>query len=334
VIVFNPFDKRSVAWDVASDVRTHEQARHFAEALMLPAKVDGSRFFTDSACMIVAGVINSLNRTHSSNWDLRRLIHLTANRRRLERVLSGSDLIDQFFSPPETFANIRNTIANCMAGLATIAALWKHAQRKMSLKQWVSAGDSILVLGESADLQAPLQRMNRLACSMIFTSFLSEPESPRRCRLWFFCDDLRGAGRLDLLPALLNGRSKGVRCVLGSQDIEGLNHGYGSEEITKEILNSCASVSWLKPSSTDTAEWAAERCGHALFPSEFLNIPDFASGNVHGVHMIKGLGGVFKASAHYEFPKPEVLDFDPRPESEQFLEPWGPDDDKWLDAGK
>ena len=59
----------------------------------------------------------------------------------------------------------------------------------------------------------------------------------------------------------------------------------------------------------------------SILPSEFLHLPDFASGNVHGVHTIEGLGGAFKASARYEFQKLDVLDFDPRPESEQILEP-------------
>jgi hypothetical protein len=68
-------------------------------------------------------------------------------------------------------------------------------------------------------------------------------------------------GRFDALPMMLNARSKGVRCVLGFQDIEGLQTAYGSREEAMEILNRCASVSWLKLNSPDTAQWASDRTG-------------------------------------------------------------------------
>jgi hypothetical protein len=116
LIIFNPVDKRSVAWDIAADVNSPSQAHAFAEGL-LQNKTEGSQFFTKSASVIVAGVINSLNQTHSENWDLRRLILLTTDRRKLESVLVGSDLIQQYFSQPVTFANIQSTIVARMAGL-------------------------------------------------------------------------------------------------------------------------------------------------------------------------------------------------------------------------
>ncbi len=333
VIVFNPADNRSVAWDIAADVKTPDEAVNFAQALILRAELPGGQFFTHAACAIVTGVINSLNRTHSKNWDLRRLILLTTIRSKLERVLAGSDLIGQYFEP-RTFANIHSSIVTRMAEFKAIAALWKHTGSKISLKEWLSARGSILVLAENLKLHPSLQHINRCAFTTISTAFLSEPESPKESRLWFFCDDLVGAGWLDLLPALMNARSKGVRCVLGFQDIEGLGSVYGNPVTPPEILNLCRSISWLKTNSAKTAEWASNFCGGVLPPSEFQNLPQFASGNSHGVHMIKGFDGIFKASAHHQFQKSDVLDFDPRPESQQFLEPWGPDDDKWFEGAE
>jgi hypothetical protein len=92
-----------------------------------------------------------------------------------------------------------------------------------------------------------------------------------------------------------------VRCVLGFQDIEGLALAYGNQETPKEIVNRCATVAWLKLTSIETAKWASSRCRGAMSPAEFLSLPDFSSGNVHGVHMIKGLGGVFKSSAPHQY---------------------------------
>ena len=66
-----------------------------------------------------------------------------------------------------------------------------------------------------------------------------------------------------------------------------------------------------------------------LLPSDFLSLPDFAAGTVHGIHLIRGIGDVFRASAHYEFPKTNPADdFQARPDSQVDLDPWNDEDDK------
>jgi hypothetical protein len=204
-------------------------------------------FFTNAARNIVAGVVDSLNRTHPGNWDLRRLILLTATREMLGRVLAKTTLPDRYFKPDDTFANIHNEISNVMVPLETVAALWKHTDKMISLKKWALEGDSILVLAGKEDLRAALEIINRVALKMVSTTFLSQRESPKRARLWFFCDELKIAGRLDALPDLLNGRSKGIRCVLGFQDIEGSVLAYNNDlYLAKEILNRCMTANCAK----------------------------------------------------------------------------------------
>ena len=361
VMVLNPFDKRSVAWDLLADIKTPNDASNFANSLIPPDNRDENAFFTTGARNIIASVINRLNVTHPGDWDLRRLIRITAKRERMEKLLEGSDRISQYFSPEKTFANIQNTIANVMVPLEPVAALWQRTQRKISLKEWVKKGDSILVLGGREDLQASLEHINRAALKMASSDFSVEDESALRSRLWFFCDELKFAGRLDSLPILLNSRSKGVRCVLGFQDMEGLVRRYGSIEAVREILSGCKNISWLRLTSSDTAKWASERSGElerfeyletrtkdqqdksvgehlakreAILPSEFLNLPDFVSGDADGFHLIMGAGGVFRSIAHYEFPKKSVPNFDPRPAADQILADWNDADDEWLDGGE
>jgi hypothetical protein len=336
VLIFDPLDKRSVAWDVAADVQTPAEARDFADSFVPCGNKGEAGFFLGAARVIVAGVINSLTRTHPGNWNLRRLILIMANRRRLERVLSGSNLIDQFFSPPEIFEIICSTIANVMVRLEPVAALWEHADRKTGLNQWATSGGSILVLGaKGSELRTALQDVNRAALKTISRKLLSEPESPRRSRLWFFGDDFVTAGQFDCLRAMLDGRSKGIRCALCFQDLEGMTPAYGNAEHAREVSPSCATMSWLKLTSTETAEWASRCTGNVVPAAAFLHLPSFESGNVHGVHLIKGVGGVFESTAHHDFPKTNPADdFQPRPDSQFALNPWSDEDDKWLDAGQ
>jgi len=355
VLVFNPFDRRSVAWDIATDVQTPEQARHFAEAFIPPPKGDDKPFFTNAARNIDAGVTNALNRIAPGKWTLRDKLRITASEKRLRKILAGTDLIEQYFKPRDTFDNIRNTLANVTVELEPVAALWERTERKISLRRWVRDGGSILVLGGKENLQSALEPLNRVAFKIISSDFLSERESPVRSRLWFYCDELKTAGRLDSLPQMLNARSKGVRAVLGFQDIEGLIDVYGKEK-AHEILSRCTSVSVLKLTSTDTAEWASRRTGEferfeyfdtqtkdgttvgehlakreAVMPSEFLTLPDYSGGNATGFHLVRGVAGVFKATAHYAFPNTNPADdFQPRDESEQELAPWTSDDERRL----
>jgi len=358
IVCLNPFDSRCVAWDIAADVASPDQARHFAEALILPGKGDENPFFTRAARAIVAGVINALNASLPGNWSLRDIIRVTASRERLEKLLAGDDLIPRYFSPENTFDNIRNTIANVMVELEPVAALWDKCDTRFSLRQWVKTGDSIVVLAGKENLQASLQPINRVMFKLIATEFLSEPESPTRARLWFFCDELKTAGRLDGLPDLLNARSKGVRCVLGFQDLEGIIDAYGSAERAKETMSRCATVAFLKVTSPDTADWASKRTGEseryeymtqnnkdgnsvgehlskrdAVLPSEFLTLPDFSNGTTGAIQLVRGVAGVFSCDLKFRFPEIDISrNFQPRDESEQLLALWSDADEKRLFA--
>ncbi len=354
VIVFNPFDLRSVAWDIAGDVRTPTQARQFAKALILPEKGDHV-FFSKAARAIVSGLIEVLNEHRPGDWSLRHLVHLTGEIERLKKALAKTDLITRYSNPRDTFDNIINTIANAMDDLKPVAALWEHTKQKISLRTWVKEGDSILVLAGRENQQASLQTINRVVIDTIATDFSSEPESPIRSRLWFFCDELKTAGRLEALTTLQNCRSKGVRCVLGFQDLEGLKNAYHTIEEAKEVVNRCASITWLRLTCDKTARWAAERSGEferweyldtktrdgtsvgehlakreSLLASQFLHLPFFKDGNVTGIHLLKDLSGIFKSTAHYEHHRSHAGDFYPRPDVEQDLKPWCDEDEEWF----
>src|SRR5258708_7488418 len=86
-VVLNPFDRRSVAWNIAADVRTPTEARHFVESLFPPVGGDETNnFFSNAARAIIAGVIESLNRNRAGKWTLYDIVRITATRDRLKRI--------------------------------------------------------------------------------------------------------------------------------------------------------------------------------------------------------------------------------------------------------
>jgi len=66
-------------------------------------------------------------------------------------------------------------------------------------------------------------------------------------------------------------------------------------------------------------------------PSEFLNLPDYSGGYVTGVHLVRGVAGVFKSTSHHKFPNTDPADdFHPRDDGEQTLAPWTAEDERRL----
>jgi type IV secretory pathway TraG/TraD family ATPase VirD4 len=117
-----------------------------------------------------------------------------------------------------------------------------------------------------------------------------------------------------------------VRCVLGFQDFEGLFIGYDSHDKAKAIIGKCDTISWLRITTEDTAEWASKRSGKverleymesrgkdgttvgehlaerdAIMAAEFMSLPTVKKGMVEGFHMVRGMGGVFRDRIQYEF---------------------------------
>ena len=105
--------------------------------------------------------------------------------------------------------------------------------------------------------------------------------SPALDQSWIFLDEVRHAGKLHKLHAVMTkGRSKGICTVLGLQDIDGLRALY-DKEIADEIAGQCTNKALLKLNSPTTAKWGSELWG------EFENINKNKSVN----HQYGGQGG-------------------------------------------
>ena len=343
--ILNPFDARALAWDIAKDLTNPHTAADYAASFIPERQGEVHPFFTAAAQTMLAGVLGALMAKAPGRWTLRDLIHLTGTPERLRLVLESTPqtapLIQRYFEPRDTFQNILSTLANAMVRLAPVAAVWERvpAARHISLERWAKAKDSgsVLVMGAAFEHQETLTAINRVMFLFLSNALLSVDEVPGHNRAWFFIDELKEARRLQGLSALLtNGRSKGVRCVLGFQDLEGLQAIYGENE-ANEIAGMCANTSILRLASSHTADWGSKRIGDveqfeymhgsstaedrtrrpettptgehlasrpAAYPSELMNLPPVKVRNVMGVstaavegyHIIPELGAVFRGA--------------------------------------
>lgn len=263
--ILNPFDKRAFAWDMAADIVDPATADQIA-AILIPEEDSQNRFFTDAARDLLGGVFKAFMLTRPKEWSFADAIHAMQSPERLKTLLKSTpetaDIADIYFTVDTTMANIHSTVRTRMAPFATIAALWKsRGKDKMSLQEWAD-GNLVLLLGKDERLRASLDAINRVLFERLVHLALERPGTGH-ATTWFFLDELRWAGKLELLNNLaVAGRSKGVRVVLGFQDIDGLRDVYGDYAAT-ELAGICANKAILRLDSPATAQWAAENIGDA-----------------------------------------------------------------------
>lgn len=359
--IMNPYDQRSWAWDIGRDIKSPADVKQLVEVLFPEPLHSESRHWTTSARDIVGGIVNRFNERRAGKWSLRDLVRVSTFKDRMEPLLRETDLVS-YFKPDVTFNNTINTIRTVMSELESVAALWAAvpSERRLSLKQFVKEKDAVLILGGPEDLQASLSLINRVMFRQLTECIMAEPESPGKSRFVFYCDEAKHAGRLDL-PKFINTRSKGGRVVLGFQDLPGLYSVYG-KPVAMEIVGGFHTVSFLKITEIETAQWASRVIGEAMYiediadplpeggegkphrnrvkreavlPSEIMNLRTFGDGRVEGFHRFMGTEHAVRQIVRYPFHKTDpTRDFQRRPSEQEKLAEWTEDDSKRFGTKK
>ncbi len=266
VVILNPTDARSAAWDVARDVTSPITAQQIATILVPEEGNTDNRFFPDAVRDLVTGVMIAFIRTCPGRWTLRDVVLAMKSKERLKLVLSRvPETRDRlgYLEEDRTASNILSTAATNMAPFEPIAACWDRAAKRVSLQDW-ARGEYVLLLGSDESTRAAMNAVNAVifkrATELILSQDDVDPGDPAPRRTWVFLDECREA-KLDGLSRLLTqGRSKGACVVLGFQDKDGLDDAYG-KEVAEEILGQCHNKALLLITSSSTAKWASEVIG-------------------------------------------------------------------------
>ena len=255
--LMDPMDQRGVAWDIASDVTNPAEARQLARILIQGGKSEQDRFWIKATRNILGGVFTVFAELYPKRWTLRDALLVMRRPNRIKYVLNllpeTSHLWSEECRDEKTTANLMESFHSFLQDYDIVAAVWHRCPRKLSLKEWVKS-DSVLLVPGHPKYAAVLQPIHQAILDFLADLVLSEPDSHTR-RSWFFLDEARDLGRVEKLNRLANlGRSKGVSLVLGIQSIEGLIVAYEGEHPAHEILGQLSNVTWLRTSSTQSAE--------------------------------------------------------------------------------
>ena len=260
ISILNPFDDRSVPWDLAHDINSAAMAQHFAALLIPEEKQSSAPFFWQSARQVVEAVLEGLIASRPGQWTLRDLLNALATKERIAALANQTPEAKLKAAPllldTIHFPSILSGIASKVGKFEVIAALWHHAQNRQtfSVEDWLK-GPGVLVLGNHPNFRESIAPINSLLLRVLAGHVLTGPEV-KAPRTWIVLDEFRWMEHVECISELLNqGRSKGVSVLLGIQDIEGLKAVYG-EHIANEILGECANKTFLRVGSYPTAEWA------------------------------------------------------------------------------
>ncbi|MCP5523249.1 MAG: type IV secretion system DNA-binding domain-containing protein [Verrucomicrobiales bacterium] len=267
VHILNPLDARSASWDMAADITCPASALQVASTLIPANQRDSNPFFSNAARHLLHGALLGFIKERPSEWTFRQLLLTVRDAGRLRKLLKAHELtayLVSYFEPQATFQNILSTILTYTAPYEIIAAAWERSESRVSLRDWVE-GESVLVLGNDEANRAAIDTINRLLFKRLAELILAQDEVPENAllprRTWIFLDEVRQAGRLDGLSALMTkGRSKGAAVVLGFQDINGLRDVYG-REAADELVGQCNTKAILRLNSPETAAWASQLFG-------------------------------------------------------------------------
>lgn len=307
LVLLNPFDERSAAWDIAADVTEPSTAQQIATILIPEEENAAQRFFSDASRHLLAGVMRRFIKTAPGRWTLADVVYAMLDQGRLEQILSNdpdTTPLLTYLRDARTGNSVLSTVLTKMQPYEFIAAAWSRAEEKVSLRDWVK-GDYILILGNDEAQRSALDAINQAIFKRVVELVLAQDNSANR-RTWFFLDEVREAGKLDGLQSLMTkGRSKGGCVVLGFQDIDGMKDVYG-EYLTSEITGQCACKALLRTDSAKTAEWASALLGEREFV-EITNSSSTSEGSSKSLNHRSSSAGVSSSSSEHVVRRPIVL---------------------------
>ena len=236
-IIVSPFDSRSYTWDVGRDVKTPTQASAFASSL-IPDDPGPGKYWSAAAQQLLIGALRFLQNEKGTEWGWKDLADALAQ--------SAPDMLPMLqahygkAAPLVANAEAQST-ASLLATLATytrciddLALAWpERTKRAFSITDWVTddyKGRKQVVVqsgGDASLTRAYVSALVNVCVPAIISPSLADNESRF---IGFIFDELATAGKLNIMPMLAVGRSKGVVLMLGLQDLAQLRQVYGDNE--------------------------------------------------------------------------------------------------------
>jgi type IV secretory pathway TraG/TraD family ATPase VirD4 len=270
-VVLNPFEPRSVKWDLFGEIDNDYDVDQLARSL-IPDHEGADRSWRGYARTFFSAVTAQARAAGTREVsELYRLL-VVAGTAELKTLVAGTPA--QPFLEEHNgrmFDSIRSVTSSAVGALEYVA---RQGGKPFSVREWVRGGQAaqgmprahaaggVLFMpyraGQIAALRSTISAWMRLA---IFEAMNREGGGER---LWFVVDELDALGQIDgLKDALARLRKFGGRCVLGFQSVAQVSSTYGGGE-AQTIVENCGNTLILRCSASEhggTSQFASRLIG-------------------------------------------------------------------------
>lgn len=264
IILIAPWDKRSLAWDVAKDCINKQDARQLA-AKLIPEGHDP--VWHSAARQILAAVLIKLQSEKGTTWTWTDLFNQTcANQSELLACVKEylPEAIHTLNAPGKTTQSILINFGSNMSLLSDLASAWgnKPPNMRFSFRAWLKNGNTphrtVILQGSGAYDELAKSYIGAIVSFVSgFINSPSYPDSTKR-RIWLFLDEFPQLGELKNVAKLLAvARSKGVRFLLSAQDVSQIKAIYGEHNAATWMSNA-ATMIITQISSGETANFVSK----------------------------------------------------------------------------
>jgi hypothetical protein len=288
-IIVAPWDERSVAWDVAADCTTKQDARELA-ARLIPESKDPMWSF--AARQILVGFLIALQQERGTDWgwkDLAALVPLPQPD--LLRLMAkfNPEGVRAVEDASKTTQSILITLSSYMSVVFDLADAWgdKPSAQRLSFLDWLADENHpqrTLILQNSGRF-ASLSHAYIGGIIAMLSSRINSPdfEDSKARRIWFFLDEFPQLGKLENFAPLLEvGRSKGVRVVIGAQDMAQIRKLYGRDE-AQAWASMVGTQIFARINPGETADWVAKLVGDRIVERPNLSVSGTPGGSGQNV---------------------------------------------------
>ncbi|MBX9703917.1 MAG: type IV secretion system DNA-binding domain-containing protein, partial [Silvanigrellaceae bacterium] len=262
-IILNPFDKRSVRWDLWQDCKETPDFDAFASALIPEPSFTNNPVWHKNAREIIATTAEKLSL--SGNPSMRDLIDYAAWKALAEvkHFYKNTPLESLMIAEgraEETVHSIRMQMTDSMKRLA----LLPQEGENFSIGNWVKnhKKGAWLFISCSEKDRFTLGPLMKLWVAIAIQNLLRRGENPDY-RLWFILDELfslEGGTVANLITLLSEGRKYGGCALLAFQSLAGLERTYGFAGM-KEILSLCNTKVVLRTPEPQNAAYLSQLLG-------------------------------------------------------------------------
>ncbi len=267
-VVLNPFDERSVKWDLFAEIKTPYDVDQLARSL-IPDQEGSDRSWRGYARTFFTAVTRQAREAGVTDVaELYRLL-VAADTKELRAMVYGTPA--QPFLEEHNgrmFDSIRSVTSSAVGALEYVA---DQKGQPFSVRRWVSEErPGVLFMpykaGQIAGLRSAISGWMRLAVfeTMDGPSEATADPAGKERRLWFIVDELDALGQIDgLKDALARLRKFGGRCVLGFQSLAQVSSTYGQGD-AHTLVENCGNTLILRCSASEgggTARFASQLIG-------------------------------------------------------------------------